>query len=120
MEPSTSAEVMEAMESHLVASVHENLNLCLTSNASFLCERLVAQFPSEANLYLLATCYHRGGQTFRAYQLLRGPCVIYSVPVCVCPKHVRRLNVVHAKLLQDLRMKPVDTCLPYVASSWAS
>ncbi len=38
----------------------------------FLAERLVAQFPSEPNLLLLATCYHRSGQTFRCYALLRG------------------------------------------------
>ena len=32
----------------------------------------MAQFPSESNLLLLATCYHRSGQTFRCYALLRG------------------------------------------------
>ena len=46
--------------------------LHLTRNAVFLAERLVAQFPSETNLLLLATCYHRWGQTYRCYALLRG------------------------------------------------
>lgn len=57
-------------------SLSASLVLCrqlhLTRNAVFLAERLVAQFPSEANLLLLATSYHRSGQTFRCYSLLRG------------------------------------------------
>ena len=36
-----------AMEDQLVACVHSSLGLYLYDNACFLCERLVAQFPSE-------------------------------------------------------------------------
>ncbi|EFN54950.1 hypothetical protein CHLNCDRAFT_24117 [Chlorella variabilis] len=61
-----------ALEEHLVACVQHSLGLYLFDNACFLCERLVAQFPSEANLFLLATCYHRSNQSFRAYHLLKG------------------------------------------------
>lgn len=35
------------MEEHLVAVVQQSLALYLHDNACFLCERLVAQFPSE-------------------------------------------------------------------------
>lgn len=61
-----------SLESHLVACVQEYLALYLFENAIFLCERLVAEFPSEANVYLLAACYHRSQQTHRAYHLLKG------------------------------------------------
>ena len=60
------------LESHLVACVQEHLALFLFDNAIFLCERLVAEFPSEANVYLLAACYQRAQQTYRAYHLLKG------------------------------------------------
>ena len=36
-----------AMEEHMVACVQHSLSLYLFDNACFLCERLVAQFPSE-------------------------------------------------------------------------
>lgn len=60
-----------ALEGQLVASIQENLSLYLNENAIFLAERLVAEFPSEQNVYLLATCYHRAQQTYRAYHLLK-------------------------------------------------
>ena len=62
------------LEGQLVATIQDNLSLYLHDNAIFLAERLVAEFPSEQNVYLLATCYHRSGQTYRAYYLLRGKC----------------------------------------------
>lgn len=37
------------MEGHLVACIHESLSLYLYENAQFLCERLVAAFPKQAN-----------------------------------------------------------------------
>lgn len=71
------------MESHLIASINEHLSLHLTQNSIFLAERLVAQFPSETNLLLLATCYHRSGETFRAYHLLKGALVmVFSSVFC--------------------------------------
>lgn len=79
----------ELMENHLVASVHEYLQLHLTKNSIFLAERLVAQFPSEDNVHLLATCYHRSGQTYRAYHLLRGSLTglgyFLTIPCVACP-----------------------------------
>lgn len=35
------------MEAQLVASVQQSLGLYLYDNASFMCERLVAEFPGE-------------------------------------------------------------------------
>lgn len=66
------ATAEQLMESHLVASIQEYLQLHLNKNSVFLAERLVAQFPTEDNVHLLSTCYHRSGQTYRAYHLLRG------------------------------------------------
>lgn len=87
-----------AMESQLVACVHESLSLYLFENAQFLCERLVAILPTQVtqfscieynaccqwkwtnsthahlqeNINLLATCYFRSDQIHRAYNLLLG------------------------------------------------
>lgn len=36
-----------AVERHMIACVNESLSLYLMSNARFMCERLVAEFPSE-------------------------------------------------------------------------
>ena len=36
-----------AVERHMIACVHESLSLYLLGNARFMCERLVAEFPSE-------------------------------------------------------------------------
>ena len=71
MEAST-VESLHAVEATLRSAISEHLQHHLTSNATFLAERLVAQFPCEANIVLLATCYHRGGATYRSYTLLRG------------------------------------------------
>lgn len=60
-----------ALEGQLVATIQENLALYLNENAIFLAERLVAEFPREQNIYLLATCYNRAHQTYRAYHLLK-------------------------------------------------
>lgn len=91
-----------AVEHHMIACVNESLSLYLMSNARFMCERLVADFPSEvrlghldcaryveigalqqavllstfdtmqANIFLLATCCYRSDQAHRAYHLLMG------------------------------------------------
>ncbi len=44
---SGSAHLSPEMEAHLVACIHESLSLYLHDNAQFLCERLVAAFPSQ-------------------------------------------------------------------------
>ncbi|XP_018488588.2 cell division cycle protein 27 homolog A isoform X2 [Raphanus sativus] len=60
------------MESLLVNSVEKNLTQFMFSNAIFLCERLLADFPSEVNLQLLARCYLSNGQPYSAYYILKG------------------------------------------------
>ena len=39
-----------AVEQHMIACVHQSLSLYLMDNARFMCERLVAEFPSEVGL----------------------------------------------------------------------
>jgi hypothetical protein len=88
-----------ALQAQLIACIQESLAFYLVDNAIFLCERLVAQFPSEVgaqrpacsapacgtpepqaplgqqdHVFLLATCYHRANQSYRAYHLLKGGC----------------------------------------------
>ncbi|CAM6127393.1 unnamed protein product [Calypogeia fissa] len=60
------------MEGSLVEAVCSSLRLYLYRNATFLCERLYADFPSDNNLHLLATCYFRSNQGYRAYHILKG------------------------------------------------
>ena len=93
---------MIAMECSMKATIRSNLDDSLSSNAIFMAERLVAQFPSESNLHLLATCYHRGGQTFRCYALLRGlagPDARYLFAVCCI--ELGKLTEAEAVLLRD-------------------
>nr|CAB3468448.1 unnamed protein product [Digitaria exilis] len=61
-----------AMETLMVDRIHSSLRLFMHRNAIFLCERLCAQFPSEANLQLLATCYLHNNQPYAAYHILKG------------------------------------------------
>lgn len=75
------SKTWDPMESHLIRSVNDYLDLHLVENSIFLCERLVAQFPKEENLVLLATCYHRSGQIYRAYHLLKGITKLVSIPL---------------------------------------
>ncbi|XP_064990774.1 cell division cycle protein 27 homolog B-like isoform X2 [Musa acuminata AAA Group] len=60
------------METLMVDRVQSSLRLLMYSNAIFLCERLCAEFPSELNLQLLATCYLLNNQAYCAYQILKG------------------------------------------------
>lgn len=77
------------MEAHLAESIQDSLNQFLYPNAVFLAERLVASFPNEAraraasvccvdltayqgNRLLLATCYMRVNQAYRAFATLKG------------------------------------------------
>ncbi|XP_066307630.1 cell division cycle protein 27 homolog B-like isoform X8 [Miscanthus floridulus] len=61
-----------AMETLMVDRVHSSLRLFMHRNAIFLCERLCAQFPSETNVQLLATCYLHNNQPYAAYHILKG------------------------------------------------
>ncbi|XP_035821525.1 cell division cycle protein 27 homolog B isoform X5 [Zea mays] len=60
------------METLMVDRVHSSLRLFMYRNAIFLCERLCAQFPSETNVQLLATCYLHNNQPYAAYHVLKG------------------------------------------------
>ncbi|XP_038984046.1 cell division cycle protein 27 homolog B isoform X2 [Phoenix dactylifera] len=60
------------METLMVDRVQSSLRLFMNRNAIFLCERLCAEFPSELNLQLLATCYLRNNQAYCAYHILKG------------------------------------------------
>ncbi|WOK95310.1 cell division cycle protein [Canna indica] len=60
------------METLMVDRVQSSLRLFMHRNAIFLCERLCAEFPSELNLQLLATCYLQNNQAYCAYQILKG------------------------------------------------
>ncbi|GAB2222023.1 hypothetical protein Droror1_Dr00013220 [Drosera rotundifolia] len=60
------------MESILVECVQSSLRNFMYRNAIFMCERLCAEFPSEVNSQLLATCYLRNDQAYAAYNILKG------------------------------------------------
>ena len=60
------------MEAFLYDSATEALASFQTRNAVFLAERLTASFPTEENWLLLATCYLRSKQTYRAYAVMKG------------------------------------------------
>ncbi|KAH7278300.1 hypothetical protein KP509_38G034900 [Ceratopteris richardii] len=60
------------MEAFLIDCIMSSLHVYMYRNAIFLCERLYAEFPSENNLHLLATCYFRNNQAHRVYHILKG------------------------------------------------
>ncbi|XP_051147998.1 cell division cycle protein 27 homolog B isoform X2 [Andrographis paniculata] len=60
------------MEAILTECVRNSLEHLLYRNAIFMCERLCAEFPSEKNLQLLASCYLRNNQAHCAYYILKG------------------------------------------------
>ncbi|XP_071715355.1 cell division cycle protein 27 homolog B-like [Rutidosis leptorrhynchoides] len=60
------------MEGVLIDCVQNSLKHLLYRNAIFMCERLCSEFPSEANLQLLATCYLQSNQAYSAYHILKG------------------------------------------------
>ncbi|GMI81269.1 HOBBIT [Hibiscus trionum] len=60
------------MEAILTERVQNSLRHFMFKNAIFLCERLCAEFPSEANLQLLAACYLQNNQAYSAYHILNG------------------------------------------------
>ncbi|XP_043704643.1 cell division cycle protein 27 homolog B isoform X6 [Telopea speciosissima] len=60
------------METLLFDCVQSSLRHFMHRNAIFLCERLCAEFPSELNLQLLASCYLHNKQAYCAYHILKG------------------------------------------------
>ncbi|XP_042446956.1 cell division cycle protein 27 homolog B-like [Zingiber officinale] len=66
------------METLMVDRVQNSLRFFMHRNAIFLCERLCAEFPTEINLQLLATCYLQNGKAYCAYQILKGTSMPHS------------------------------------------
>ncbi|KAL6584964.1 Cell division cycle protein 27 B [Orobanche minor] len=60
---------MEAILTNCVRNSQQHL---MHRNAIFMCERLCAEFPSEKNLHLLASCYLQNNQAHCAYHILKG------------------------------------------------
>lgn len=67
------------MEEILTQSIQLSLANCLTDNAIFLAEQLVAysrpnqyQLPSEHSLHLLAKCYLEANKDAAAFEVLKG------------------------------------------------
>ena len=148
------AAAAAGMEAHLIASVQESLALYLHDNAIFLCERLVADFPTEVgtrppnptcfagctffvlthptsasprlgvlptccllqvNIFLLATCYHRASQTYRAYHVLRGLVGEQSRYLfALCCMQLGKLTEAEAALMPDNDASRVCACFSQV------
>jgi anaphase-promoting complex subunit 3 len=60
------------MEAILCDRVNYYLGFYLYDNATFLCERLYAEYTTESNLHLLATCFYQSGHPNRAFTVLQG------------------------------------------------
>ena len=102
-------EVSGRMESYLYECVRASLRGYLYRNATFLCERLCAEFPSESNVHLLATCYFRSNQAHRAYHVLKGAksrqCRYLFALACL---EMENLEEAEAALLGSLEQGVVD------------
>ncbi|XP_010526443.1 PREDICTED: cell division cycle protein 27 homolog B isoform X2 [Tarenaya hassleriana] len=82
------------METVLVDCVQNSLRLFMYKNAIFMCERLLAEFPSEVNMQLLAACYLQSGQAYCAYHLLKGTQMAQS-------RYLFALSCFHLDLLNE-------------------
>ncbi|KAL0415416.1 UNVERIFIED_CONTAM: Cell division cycle protein 27B [Sesamum latifolium] len=60
------------MEAILTDCIRNSLQQLMYRNAIFMCERLCAEFPSEKNMQLLASCYLQNNQAHCAYHILKG------------------------------------------------
>ncbi|KAF9617955.1 hypothetical protein IFM89_039248 [Coptis chinensis] len=60
------------METLMIECIQNSQRQFMHRNAIFLCERLCAEFPSELNSQLLATCYLHTNQAYCAYHILKG------------------------------------------------
>ncbi|KAM7274723.1 hypothetical protein ACFE04_016589 [Oxalis oulophora] len=60
------------METILRDCIENSLRHFMYKNAIFLCERLCAEFHTEINLQLLASCYLQSNQAYSAYHILKG------------------------------------------------
>lgn len=105
------------MENYLYECVQASLRAFLYANATFLCERLNAEFPSESNVHLLATCYFRSNKAHLAYHVLKGTttrqCRYLFALVCM---QMQSLEEAEATLLNSL--EPGAESLPGSATSY--
>ena len=62
----------ELFERQLLESAKNSLRYELYGNASFLCERLLAQIDNEEVRLLLAESYLGEGKAYKAYEVLKG------------------------------------------------
>ena len=69
---STSISQYDLFERQLLESAKNSLRYELHSNASFLCERLLAQVDNEEVRLLLAESYLGEGKAYKAYDVLKG------------------------------------------------
>ena len=60
------------LEMQLIESIKSSLQFELYNNASFLCERLLAQCDNEEIRLLLAESYLGDGKAYKAYDVLKG------------------------------------------------
>ncbi|GAA0183094.1 ubiquitin-protein ligase [Lithospermum erythrorhizon] len=82
------------MEAILVECVEKSLGLMMYRNAIFMCQRLCAQFPSEINSQLLATCFLQSNQAYSAYHILKGTQMAQS-------RYLFALSCFHMDLLSE-------------------
>ncbi|KAL0915486.1 hypothetical protein M5K25_015907 [Dendrobium thyrsiflorum] len=80
------------METLMADRVQSSLSQFMHRNAIFLCERLCAEFPTELNLQLMATCYLRNNQPYCAYHVLKD--CLHPVFPCLSHHHLIDLNLV--------------------------
>ena len=67
-----SSTIYELFERQLLESAKNSLRFELYGNASFLCERLLAQVDNEEVRLLLAESYLGEGKAYKAYEVLKG------------------------------------------------
>ncbi|KAL5697576.1 hypothetical protein ACHQM5_028702 [Ranunculus cassubicifolius] len=60
------------METLMIDCIQTSLRQFMHKNAIFMSERLCAEFPSELNSQLLASCYLHNNQAYCAYHILKG------------------------------------------------
>jgi len=88
-----------SIETYLAAAVRGYLEVHLDENATFLAERLYAEFPTEQNGLLLAQCLYQAGQNLKAYWILRntkseeGRFFLGVLCFALGPKHLKEAEV---------------------------
>ncbi|GMH34358.1 hypothetical protein BSKO_02192 [Bryopsis sp. KO-2023] len=111
------------MDSCLRREVLNSLSCDLAGNAVFLCERLFAEKPTEENALLLARCYCRNRQEYRAYHVLKdgGPlkvlspeCRLLLAQCCIKLGHLPEAEEVLLKKYRSSREAPLGPVENYL------